>query len=266
MARIHPLACIDPAAEIADDAEIGPFCVVGPGVTIAGGCRLIAHVHVEGETTLGANTVVHAFAALGGAPQSVSYRGEPTRLTIGGHCVIREGVTMSRGSKAGGGLTAVGERGFFMSNSHVAHDCRVGNDVVFASTATLGGHCEIGDHVFIGGVTALHQFVRVGPYAIIGGMTGVRGDVIPFGLAEGMPARLSGVNIVGMKRNKFAAETIANIRRAYRRLFLGAGAMVDRLAEVETELGQDAAVAQVLDFIRARDKRPLCRAAAGAQV
>jgi UDP-N-acetylglucosamine acyltransferase len=259
MARIHPLAAVDPAAQIADDAEIGPFCVIGPHVSIASGCRLISHVHVAGRTSIGAHTIVHPYGSLGGPPQSLSYRGEPTRLVIGADCDLREGVTMNLGTQDGGGLTEVGDHGLFMAYAHVGHDCRVGKHVMFANCATLGGHCEIGDHVFLGGLSAILQRARIGAHAMIGGVCGVRADVIPFGLANGAVARLIGINVVGMRRRGFSKESIAAARNAYRMLFFDNAPMAQRLANAETELGSDPAVAQMVAFIRAGSKRPLCR-------
>src|SRR5437868_4698052 len=154
MPRIHPSACVAKDAEIAEDVEIGPFCVIEGAVAIAAGCRLIANVHVSGHTAIGARTVIYPFASLGTPPQSVRYRGGPTRLLIGADCQIREGVTMNLGTEDGGGVTRIGERGFFMANSHVGHDCTVGHDTVLANGATLGGHCKVGDFVFIGGLSA----------------------------------------------------------------------------------------------------------------
>ena len=259
MARIHPLAAVDPAAQIADDAEIGPFCVIGPHVSIAEGCRLVSHVNVAGHTSIGARTIVYPYGSLGGPPQSLSYRGEPTRLVVGADCDLREGVTMNVGTQAGGGLTEVGDHGLYMAYAHVGHDCRVGHHVVFANCATLGGHCAIGDHVFLGGLSAVVQHTRIGAQAMIGGICGVRGDVIPFGLANGAVARLIGINVVGMRRRDFAKESIARARRAYRMLFFDSAPMATRLAAVEAELGSDLAVAQIVAFIRAGSSRPLCR-------
>lgn len=259
-ARIDPLAQVHPAAQIADDVEIGPYCVVGPQVVLGPGCRLIAQVHVTGHTAIGAGTVVYPQAVLGTPPQSFKYGGGATRLVVGAACTIREGVTMNTGTEEGGGLTQVGDHGFFMAYSHIAHDCRVGNHVVFANNATLAGHCEIGDHVFIAGVSALHQFTRVGSGAMIGGMTGIRGDVIPFGLAEGRPGRLVGINVIGMKRRGYSAEARAAARRAYLMLFREAGSLEERLARTESALGGEPVVADILAFIRARGKRALCRA------
>jgi UDP-N-acetylglucosamine acyltransferase len=202
--------------------------------------------------------VISPFAALGGAPQDLSYRGEPTRLEIGEGCTIREGVTMNIGTFKGGGLTRVGDRGFFMNNSHVGHDCTVGNDVIFATSATLGGHCEIADFVYIGGLSAVHQFTRIGPQVMVGGVCGVRGDVIPFGLVNGQYAVLEGLNIIGMKRRKFTRERLATVRAFYQKLFLGAGVFAERLARVKPLASEDPAIAEILAFIDDGKHRPLC--------
>src|ERR1700704_2582699 len=196
MTVIDPTARIENGAMIGAGTTIGPYCIVGPDVAIGEGCRLIAHVHVTGHTTIGARTVIYPFASLGTPPQSVKYRGGPTQLIIGADCQIRESVTMNVGTEDGAGVTEVGDRGFFMAYSHVGHDCQVGHDVTFANAATLGGHCTIGDHVFLGGLSAVHQFTRVGAYAMIAGVCGVRGDVIPFAVAAGAYARLSGINVI----------------------------------------------------------------------
>ena len=258
MASIDPTARIEPGAMIEDDVSIGPFCTIGPNVVIGTGCRLIAHVHIAGRTAIGARTVVHPFASLGAVPQSTGYRGEPTRLVIGTDCDIREGVTMSLGTEAGRRITEVGDRGLFMAYSHVGHDCRVGSDVIFANAATLGGHCVVGDYVFIGGLSAAHQFTRIGAYAMISGVTALRGDVIPFGLAAGAFGRLSGVNVVGMKRRKFPSESIRAVRSAYRSLFFGDGVLAHRIETTEAKFGHDPAVARIIAFVREKRERPLC--------
>ena len=243
---------------IGEGTEIGPYCIIGPHAVIGENCRLISHVQVMGHTTIGADCVISPFVALGGAPQDLSYRGEPTRLEVGAGCTIREGVTMNVGTVKGGGLTRVGERGFFMNNSHVGHDCFVGNDVIFATSATLGGHCEIGDFVYIGGLSAVHQFTRVGPQVMVGGVCGVRGDVIPFGLVNGQYAALEGLNVVGMKRRKFTRERIVTVRAFYQKLFHGPGVFADRLARVQPLASEDPAIAEILTFIGDGKRRPLC--------
>src|SRR5664280_1010342 len=166
-------------------------------------------------------------------------------------CTIRESVTMNAGTVAGGGITRVGDRGYFMNCSHVGHDCVVGNDVIFATSATLGGHAEIGDFVFIGGLSAVHQFTRVGAQVMVGALTGVRSDVIPFALASGDFAVLTGLNIVGMKRRKFTHERLAVVRSFYRKLFHGPGVFAERLEEVRHLAGADPAIAEILTFIDA---------------
>ncbi len=225
---IHPTALIEAGAVIGKGATIGPYCIIGANVVIGEDCKLVAHVEVAGRTTIGARTVISPFASLGAPPQSVSYRGGLTRLNVGADCDIRQSVTMNAGTEDGGGVTEVGARGFFMANCHVGHDCHVGNDVVMANCAGLGGHCTVGDHVFIGALSGVHQHTRIGAHAMIGGVSGVREDVIPFGLAAGSFARLSGINVVGMKRRKFSSEAIRSARFAYRLIFFGKDVMAQR--------------------------------------
>src|SRR5436305_10538477 len=232
MSKIDPTARIEDGAVIGEGASIGPYCVIGGHVVIGEGCTLSAHVSVSGHTTIGADCVISPFAALGGPPQDLGYKGEPTRLEIGNGCTIREGVTMNVGTVKGGGLTRVGDRGFFMNNSHVGHDCTVGNDVIFATSATLGGHCEIGDLVYIGGLSAVHQFTRIGPQVMVGGVCGVRGDVIPFGLVNGQYANLEGLNVIGLKRRKFTRDGLAALRALYHRPVQGPGTFAERLNAV----------------------------------
>jgi UDP-N-acetylglucosamine acyltransferase len=258
MAAIDPTARVEDGAVIGEGTIIGPYCIVGANVGIGPNCRLISHVHVMGHTSIGANCTMSPFVVLGGAPQDLSYRGEPTRLQIGNGVTIREGVTMNIGTVKGGGLTRVGNRGFFMNNSHVGHDCTVGDDVIFATSATLGGHCEIGDFVYIGGLSAVHQFTRIGPQVMVGGVCGVRGDVIPFGLVNGQYAVLEGLNIIGMKRRKFTKQRLATVRAFYQKLFHGPGIFAERLQSVQPMAGDDPAIAEILTFIANGKLRPLC--------
>lgn len=262
MSKIDSTARIADGATIGDGTSIGPYCLIGPDVVIGKECKLVGHVHIDGLTTVGDGCTIYPFASLGTPPQSLAYRGEPTKLEIGQGCTIRENVTMNRGTVAGGGVTRVGHRGLFMTGSHIGHDCQIGNDVIFANTATLGGHCEIGDFVFIGGVTALQQFVRVGPQVMIGGMSGLRDDVIPYGLASGLPAKLSGLNIVGMRRRKFTKSRLIAVRAFYQDLFYSRGTFAERLARVQDRGPEDPAIAEILGFIGG-GKRPLCMPAVG---
>ena len=258
MTTIDPTARVEVGAVIGEGTTIGPYCVIGRDVVIGANCRLVAHVSVMGQTKIGAGCTIFPFASLGSAPQSLAYRGEPTRLEIGQGCTIRESVTMNIGTVGGGGITRVGDRGYFMNCSHVGHDCQVGNDVIFATSATLGGHCEIGDFVFIGGLSAVHQFTRIGPQAMIGGVCGVRGDVIPYGLVNGQYARLEGLNVIGMKRRKFTRERVVAVRAFYQKLFDAPGVFSERLDAVRPLASTDSAVAEILAFIDSGKHRPLC--------
>jgi UDP-N-acetylglucosamine acyltransferase len=265
MSTIDPTARIEDGAVIGEGTSIGPYCIIGPHVAIGANCKLIAHVHITAQTTLGDNCTVYPFVALGTPPQSLAWRGELTRLEIGAGCTIREQSTMNAGTVAGGGVTRVGARGYFMNCSHVGHDCEVGNDVIFATSATLGGHCQIGDFVFMGGLSAVHQFGRVGSQVMVGAATIVRSDVIPFALVNGQYARLAGLNLVGMKRRKFSRERLARLTSFYMKLFHGPGLFAARLEELRPQAATDPAIAEILEFIDAGKHRELCQPARGGR-
>ncbi len=257
MRGIHPTALVHDGASLAPGVEIGPYCTVGPRVSLGQGVRLISHVVVDGLTEIGEHCVVHPFASLGGPPQHLAHKGEPTRLVIGPRNVIREHVTMNTGTAVGRGVTTIGADGLFMVGSHVAHDCVVGDHVVFANNATLGGHVQVGDYVFMGGLSAVHQWSRIGRHAFIGGLAPVTKDVIPYALV-GNAAHLEGMNLVGLKRRGFPRETINDLRAAYRLLFAEEGTFQERLADVARVFGRSPEVMEVVDFIRAEASRPLC--------
>ena len=254
---IHPTAIVEDGAEVGDGVSIGPLCHVGPNVKLREKVVLKSHVVIEGDTEVGARTVVHPFAVLGGAPQHTAYKGEKTKLIIGEDVLIREHVTMNPGTVAGGGVTRVGNRGFFMIGSHVAHDCQVGDDVIFANNLAIGGHVTIGNGAFLGGLCAIHQFCRVGDYAFIGGCAAVAADVIPYGSAFGNHARLGGLNVIGMKRRGMDRETIHGLRNAYRMLFGNDATFDERLKRVRDEFGGIQEVKRIIDFIDNGDSRPL---------
>jgi UDP-N-acetylglucosamine acyltransferase len=256
---IDPTARIESGAAIGRDVSIGPYCTVGAHVTLGDGCRLLAHVNLTGHTWIGARTVIYPFASLGSPPQSVKYRGGPTRLVVGADCDIREGVTMNTGTEDDRGVTEVGDRCFFMVGSHVAHDCKIGSNVVFANNVMLAGHVNVGDNVLFGGGAAVRQFVRIGEGAMIVGLSGARADVIPWGMVHGSLAHLVGLNVVGMRRRGFAKADIQHYRDAYRTLFFGDGEFRARLERVAAEHGGHPQVAAMIDFIRA-GKRPLTMA------
>jgi UDP-N-acetylglucosamine acyltransferase len=256
---IDPSARIEAGAVIGKDVSIGPYCTIGAHVSVGDGCRLIAHVNLTGHTTIGSRTVIHPFASLGSAPQSFSYRGGPTRLVVGADCDIRENVTMSTGTEDDRGITEVGDRCFFMVGSHVAHDCKVGNHVLFANNTVLGGHVTIGDYVVFGGGVAVRQFVRIGEGAMIVGLSGVRADVIPYGMAHGPLANLIGLNVIGMRRRGHSKADIHRVRAAYDALFFGEGEFRARIDRVAADHSADPLVAMIIEFIR-DGKRPFTMA------
>jgi UDP-N-acetylglucosamine acyltransferase len=259
MTEIDATARVAEGAVIGKDAFIGPYCVIGPHVSIGDGCALAAHVHVTGHTTIGPRTRIAPFASLGTPPQSVRYRGGPTRLVIGADCDIREHVTMNIGTEDDRGVTEIGDNCFLMVNTHVGHDCKVGNNVTMANNAVLGGHVVVEDFVFIGGNSAIHQFVRIGESAMISGVAGVAADVIPFGFAIGQRAVLDGLNVVGLRRRGVSRTDIHNLRQAYRALFHVRGVFKERVDAVSRAFGEDPLVAKVLQFIRDGGSRPLMK-------
>lgn len=258
MSLIHPTALVDAGARLADGVEIGPWCVVGPGVVLEADVRLVSHVVVQQDVTVGARTVIHPFAVIGGDPQHGGYKGEPVRLEIGEDCLVREHSTFNRGTPGGGGLTRIGKNCLFMTGAHVGHDAVVGDNVTFANHATLGGHAQIGDRVFLGGLCAVHQFGRVGQGAIIGGLAAVTRDVIPYGSAWGNHARLHGLNLVGLKRKGYDKGAIRRLLAAYRDLFEAEGTFAERLDAVEAAYADLPEIMEITTFIRADGKRPLC--------
>lgn len=257
--EIHATAVIDPKARLGADVQIGPYCVVGPDVQLGDKVRLVAHVVVDGRTTVGAGTVIYPFASIGQRPQDLKYHGELSTLEIGSNNQIREHVTMNPGTEGGGMVTRVGDNGLYMVGVHVAHDCIIGNNVVMANNATLAGHVIVGDFAVIGGLAAVHQFVRIGSHAMIGGMSGVENDVIPYGMVKGERAHLAGLNIVGLERRGFARDEIHALRSAYRMLFSKEGTMAERLDDVVEHYGTQSLVDGMVDFIRSRSSRALCQ-------
>jgi UDP-N-acetylglucosamine acyltransferase len=256
---IHPTAIIESGASLGSNVKIGPYCVVGAQVTLGDDVELVSHVTIAGITTIGPGTKIFPFASIGHAPQDKKYHGEPSRLEIGAHNVIREYVTMQPGTEGGGMLTKVGDNGLFMVGTHVAHDCEVGSDVILANYATLAGHVSVGDRVVIGGLAAVHQFVRIGEGAMIGGLSGVENDVIPYGLVMGKRANLCGLNLVGLKRRGIEREEVHELRQAYRQLFaVDDGVLAERLQDLVSDEPDSDLVRQLIEFIQADSSRPLC--------
>lgn len=259
MTNIHPTAIIDLKADIASDAVIGPYCVIGPNVQLGKGVELKAHVVIDGRTRIGDNTVIYPFASIGTAPQDLKFGGEESRLVIGANNTIREHVTMQPGTEGGGMETIVGDNGLFMVGAHVAHDCRIGNNVIMANNATLGGHVTVGNYVLVGGLAAVHQFVRIGDYAVIGGMSGVESDVIPFGRVKGERATLAGLNLIGLERRGVDKAQVKILQKAYKSLFAGEGTMEERIEEVTASFRNDNLVQDIIAFARTESRFPLCQ-------
>lgn len=263
MAEIHPTAIVESGARLGLGVIVGPYCTVGPDVVLEDECRLISHVAVAGRTTIGPRTTIYPFASIGMPPQDLKYKGEPSRLAIGADNVIREHVTMNTGTEGGGMLTRIGDNGLFMVGAHVAHDCVVGNHVIFANNATLGGHVVVDDYAIIGGLAAVHQFCRVGAHAIIGGVSAVVQDVIPYGSASGDRARLIGLNIVGLRRRNFSRTDIQALRTAYRLLFAEEGTLAERIDDVAQMYSDNDAVMDIVAFMRSDSTRAICQPHAG---
>jgi UDP-N-acetylglucosamine acyltransferase len=257
-AQIHLSSIIESGAEIGAGCKIGPFCHVGAHVVLEDGVELVSHVVVAGRTRIGVGTRIFPFASIGHQPQDLKYKGEPSTLTIGRDCMIREGVTINPGTEGGGLQTIVGDRVTMLANSHVGHDCRIGNDVICSNNVMVAGHVTIGDFVIMGGGSAVHQFCRIGEHAFIGGLSGVENDVIPFGMALGNRAHLAGLNIIGLRRRGFTREQIHDLRRAYRLLFAAEGTLKERVEDVAAEFETHPTVHDILDFIRAGGDRSLC--------
>jgi UDP-N-acetylglucosamine acyltransferase len=258
MSNIHVTAQVDPSAKLGTNVEIGPFCVVGRDVELGDGVVLYSNVVIDSRTTVGAGCKVFPFASLGLPPQDIKYADEPSALTVGPNTLIREHVTIHRGTKSGHMHTQVGANCFLMIGAHVAHDCHIGDNVTLVNGVTLGGHVSVGDGAIIGGLSAVHQFVRIGAYSFVGGMSGVAADLIPFGMALGNRANLNGLNIVGLKRKGFSRDQIHELRKAYRMLFSSEGTLKERLEDVESMFSDNPLAKQIIDFIKSDSDRSFC--------
>lgn len=251
-ASIHPSAIVDPAARIGSDVTIGPFCIVGPDVEIGDGTSLISHAVVTGHTTMGRNNRVFPFATIGHEPQDLKFHGEASQVIIGDDNTIRENVTINPGTEGGGMLTRLGNGNLLMAYAHIAHDCLVDNGAILANAATLAGHVEVHDGAIIGGLTAVHQFVRVGKYSMVGGMSAVHKDAPPYSMLKGgYHAAVRGLNLVGLRRRNFGADTIRRLKELYGVLLSEQGGkMEERLNRAEALAGNDEHAQHLVDFVR----------------
>ena len=259
--KIHPTAIVHPKANLHDDVEVGPFCLVGEHVTIGKGTQLLSHVVVEGWTEIGERNQFHPFASIGGPPQHLAYKGEPTRVVIGNDNVVREYVTINRGTVQGGGVTTLGSKGIFMAYVHIAHDCQLGSHVIMANAASLAGHIFIGDHAVIGGLTGVLQFVRIGEYTMVGGCCAIGQDIPPFTFAAGgYRAHLYGLNTIGLQRHGFSADRIASLKKAFDLLFRAGHRTAEAIKLAKKEFKGQEDVAKILTFMEGT-KRGMSRAA-----
>ena len=248
---------IDKSAKISNNVKIGPYSVIGPGVEIERDVEIHSHVNITGNTKIGEGTKIFPFASIGTDPQDLKYKGEKTALRIGKKNVIREYVTINPGTESGGGITTIGNNCLLMISSHIAHDCKVGNNVVIANNVPLGGHVIIEDGVIIGGNSAVQQFTRIGRLAMIGGMTGVLKDVIPFGLSFGNRNYLKGLNLIGLRRNKYQNKEIIELGDAYKKIFSSTN-LHENVNKINGEYKRNNLIKEVTNFILNDKKRPIC--------
>jgi UDP-N-acetylglucosamine acyltransferase len=266
-ADIDPAAIVDPSAEVGEGSTIGPHAVVGPQVRIGPGCKVGASAVIDGWTEIGEGTEIFPFASIGLVPQDLKFRGEPTKLVIGARNIFREFVTINRGTAGGGGVTRIGDRNVFMAYVHVAHDCHVGNDTIFGPHATLGGHVTVEDFANISAGSAVHQFCRVGRHAFIGGYSVVTKDALPFGKTVGSrPARIFGLNSVGLSRRGFAPDVVGKLKRTFRYLLQSKLNTTSALRQIERDRTLACAEVQYLiEFIRTSQRGVILRRATRRQ-
>lgn len=247
---IDPRAVIDPAARLAEDVTVGPFSIIGAEVEIGAGSSIGPHVVIQGPTRIGKNNRIYQFASIGDAPQDKKYAGEPTRLEIGDNNTIREFCTINRGTIQDAGITQIGNDNWIMAYVHIAHDCRIGNQIILANGVTLAGHVHIGDQAILGGFTKVHQFCHIGAHSFCGMDTGLNRDLPPYVMAAGMPAAPRGLNSEGLRRRGFTAGQLRNIKRAYRLLYRAGLKLEDAQAEIAELAGSAPEVQLFVDFLR----------------
>jgi UDP-N-acetylglucosamine acyltransferase len=251
--QIHPTAIVDPGAEIGSGTTVGPYCIVGAGVVLGADCWLQHHVTLAGPMKAGARNKFFAYCSIGQQTQDLKYQGEPTYLEIGDENTFREFVTVNRSTTAEG-RTRIGHRGNYLAYSHIGHDCEVGDAVVFSNNGTLAGHVQVGDHAIMGGLTAVHQFCRLGRFAITGGCSKIVQDVPPFMIADGNPAKVRGINIVGLERNGFNAESIRAIKEAFRLIYRSKLNTRQAVEAIQQELPASAEISQIVEFIQTSER------------
>jgi UDP-N-acetylglucosamine acyltransferase len=251
--EIHPTAMVDPGAEIGTGTVVGPYCIIGADVVLGANCWLQHHVTLSGPMRAGTGNKLYAYCSIGQQTQDLKYQGEPTYLEIGDENTFREFVTVNR-STSSDGKTRIGSRGNFLAYSHIGHDCTVGDDVVFSNNGTLAGHVQVGHHAVMGGLTAVHQFCRIGRFAITGGCSKIVQDVPPFMIADGNPAQIRGINLVGLERKQFPAESVKLIKEAFRLIYRSKLNTRQAIEAIRKELTETAEIRELVTFIEASDR------------
>ena len=256
--EIHPTAIVEPGAELGTNIVVGPYSVIGSNARIGDGTKIAAHVVIDGHTSIGENNQIYSFTAIGSEPQSISYKGEPTETRIGDNNVFRENITVNRGTMDDEGVTSIGDNNLFMAYVHVAHDCRLGSELLFSNNASLAGHVRVGDYVVLAGFTLVHQFVRIGEHSFCGVNTYCTLDIPPYMLVAGNKAITHGINVRGMRRRGVEKDTLLELKRAYKTIYRSGHTMVHALDELEDTGYESEQVKTLIDFIKA-SKRGVIR-------
>ena len=260
MNNIHSTAIVSPKAELGNNIFIGPYCIINENVKINDNCKFLANVYMEGNTTVGANCTFYPFSTIGTMPQDLKYKGEKSELMIGNNNTIREHVTINPGTSGGGLITSIGNNCLLMVGCHVAHDCKIENNVILVNNASLAGHVIVEDFAIIGALSGVHQFCRIGKHSMIGAMSGIDSDVIPYGTVLGNRAFLSGLNIIGLKRRGFSKDIIQDLKKAYGVLFVSnEGTISDRIKEVSEDFSKNIPVMEIVDFLTKEKSRSICK-------
>ncbi|MBI4824109.1 MAG: acyl-ACP--UDP-N-acetylglucosamine O-acyltransferase [Nitrospirae bacterium] len=256
--QIHPTAIVEQGVFLDEGVIVGPFSILKKGVRIGRGTQLQSNVVIEGDTEIGQNCVIYPFTSIGLPPQDLSYKDEKTSVRVGSRNIIREYITIHRASVRGDGITTIGDDNFLMAYVHIAHDCKIGSNIIMANAATLAGHVTVQDHAVMGGLTAVHQHARIGAFAMVGGFSGIAQDIPPYMMASGARAKLYGLNTVGLKRNGFSDETINELKRAYKILFRDKLTLTEAIKRVQDELPYTEEIKHLIEFIQ-ENKRGICR-------
>ena len=260
MINKHHTSIISEKAVLGSNVTIGPYCIINENVKIGNNVNLKAHIYIDGNTTIDDNCTFFPYCSIGTSPQDLKYKGEKSKLKIGKNNIFREYVTVNPGTEGGGLETVIGDNCLFMINAHVAHDCKIGNNVIMVNNASIAGHVILEDYAIMGALSGAHQFCRIGKHSMIGGLSGVDSDVIPYGTVIGNRAYLSGLNIIGLKRRGFSKDIIQDLRKAYGLLFSSQeGTFSDRVKEVSEEFSDNEPIQEIVQFLKREKSRSICK-------